>query len=349
MRVLADTHILLWWFLDPKHLSDRHGEVLGNPADLVAFSSISIAEIALKRSIGKLELEFEIVPASDRAEAEELVRSEEVDAAVVPNQSGTSPVGLRVIGLSDPPDEVISALSAAPPVDILEASDVSPDLRSLMAFLLALVFFMFSVGFGMAIAQSVVTEKQTRIVEILVATVPVRALLTGKIAGFSLLVFAQVAVMGLVTPVALSLGDQQEVLTELSPILGWFVPYFILGFILLASMWAVAGSIVSRQEDLGSSTSLVMALVMLPYFGVIFGLGNDLVMTILSYVPFSAPVAMPVRMFGGDAQTWEPIVSMGILICTLVVTVLAASRLYSGSLLQTGARVKLSRAWTHAD
>jgi PIN domain nuclease of toxin-antitoxin system len=63
MRVLADTHILLWWFLDPKHLSDRHSEVLGNPADLVAFSSISIAEIALKRSIGKLELEFEIVPA----------------------------------------------------------------------------------------------------------------------------------------------------------------------------------------------------------------------------------------------------------------------------------------------
>ncbi|NED94588.1 ABC transporter permease [Phytoactinopolyspora alkaliphila] len=293
--------------------------------------------------------DFEIIQAADQAEAEELLRAEEVDAAVVPDQSGTSPVGVRVIGLSDTPDDVMSALSVSPAVDILEPADVSDELQFLMAFLFALVFFMFSVGFGMAIAQSVVTEKQTRIVEILVATVPVRALLTGKIIGFSLLVFAQVAVLGLMTPVALRLGGQDELLTDLGPVLGWFVPYFILGFVLLASMWAVAGSIVSRQEDLGSSTSLVMALVMLPYFGVIFGRENELVMNILSYVPFSAPVAMPVRMFGGDAQTWEPLVSMAILAGTLVVAVLVASRLYSGSLLQTGSRVKLGKAWSRAD
>ncbi|WP_129665511.1 ABC transporter permease [Phytoactinopolyspora endophytica] len=293
--------------------------------------------------------DFDVQQVSDPEEAEELVRSGEVDAAVVPDSSGTSPLGVRVVGLDDNPDDVVSALSVAPPVDVLEPSEVDEGVRFLSAFGLAMVFFMFSVGFGMAIAQSVVTEKQTRIVEILVATVPVRALLAGKIIGYSLLVFAQVAVLAMLTPIALRAGGQDEVLSWVSDALGWFVPFFVLGFVLLASMWAVAGALVSRQEDLGSSTSLVMALVMVPYFGVIMFYDNELVMKILSYVPFSAPVAMPVRTLDGEAQMWEPFVAMAILVLTLLASVAIATRLYSGSLLQTGSRVKLGRAWTRAD
>ena len=58
-------------------------------------------------------------------------------------------------------------------------------------------------------------------------------------------------------------------------------------------------------------------------------------MTVLSYVPFSAAVAMPVRMFAGEAQVWEALLSLGLLAGTVVLIVLLASRLYSGSLLQT--------------
>ena len=131
--------------------------------------------------------------------------------------------------------------------------------------------------------------------------------------------------------------------------LAWFVPFFILGFVLLGAMWAVAGSLVSRQEDLSSSMSVVMLLVMGPYFAVIFLSDNDLAMTILSYVPFSAAVAMPLRLFAGQAQAWEPFVSMLVLALATVATVLVASRLYAGSLLQTGGRVRLSRAWSGAE
>ncbi|NEE00367.1 ABC transporter permease [Phytoactinopolyspora halotolerans] len=293
--------------------------------------------------------DFEVRPADDADAAEELVRTGEVDAAVVPDTTGQSPVGVRVIGHEESPDDVVSALSVSPPVDLLEPSEVDAGVRFFSAFAFAMVFFMFSVGFGMAIAQSVVTEKQTRIVEILVATVPVRALLAGKIIGYSLLVFAQVAVLALLTPIALRAGDQDAVLSWLADALGWFVPFFILGFVLLASMWAVAGALVSRQEDLGSSTALVMTLVMIPYFGVIMFNDNELVMTILSYVPFSAPVAMPVRTFGGEAQAWEPFLALTILLVTLFASVAMATRLYSGSLLQTGSRVRLSRAWSHVE
>lgn len=308
-------------------------------------TTVAVVGSDVEQVITSTEAELEVEQVADPAAAEELVRSGDVDAAIVPDTSGESPLGLRILALDSAPDELVTALSVAPPVDLLDDSDVPEGLRYAVSFLFAMVFFIFSIGFGMAIAQSVVTEKQTRIVEILVATISVRALLAGKIAGYSLLVFAQVAVLAILTPVALRIGEQGDLLSSLSGVLGWFVPFFILGFILLAALWAVAGSLVSRQEDLGSSSSVVMTLVMLPYFGVIFFNDNSLVMTVLSYVPFSSPVAMPVRMFTEDAQAWEPIASLLVLIVTLIITVLAASRLYTGSLMQTGSKVKLSRAW----
>jgi ABC-2 type transport system permease protein len=211
------------------------------------------------------------------------------------------------------------------------------------------VFLVFGAGFGAGLAQSVVIEKQTRIVEILVATIPVRALLAGKIIGHSLLAFGQIAVIALVVPLAMRAGERGELLSVVAPALGWFVPFFVLGFVLLAAMWATAGALVSRQEDLGTTTPVVTMLVMVPYFGVVFFQDNTLAMTILSYLPFSAAVAMPVRLFVGDAQVWEPYLAMLLLVVAVVGVVLVASRLYSGSLLATSGRLKLRQAWSSAE
>lgn len=281
--------------------------------------------------------------APDVAAAERMVRAEDVEAAIVPDGDG-----VRVIALNDPPTDVVAALTTAPPVDLLDPSDVGQGPRQLVIMVFSLVFLMFGMG-GMAIAQSTVTEKQTRIVEILVSTVPVRALLAGKIAGHALLTLGQVVVLAVAAPIAMRVGGQSELLAVMAPALGWFVPFLVLGFVLLAAMWGVAGSLVSRQEDLGSSIGVVMMLVMGPYFLVMFLADNAGVMTVLSYVPFSAAIAMPVRMFSGAAQVWEPLVSLGILAGTVVLVLLLSSRLYSGSLLRTGGKVKLSAAWGRGD
>jgi len=292
--------------------------------------------------------ELEVRSAPDVAAAKELVRTEEVEAALVPDTTGESVTGIRVLALNDPPTDVVAALSTSPPVDLLDPSDVGQGQRQLVIMVFALVFLMFGMG-GAAIAQSTVTEKQTRIVEILVSTVPVRALLAGKIAGHALLTLGQVLVLAAAAPIALRLGGHQDLLVIVGPALGWFVPFLVLGFVLLASMWGVAGSLVSRQEDLGSSMGVVVMLVMAPYFLVMFMSDNATVMTVLSYVPFSAAIAMPVRMFAGDAAVWEALVSMGVLAGTVVLVVLLSSRLYSGSLLRTGGKVALSAAWSRGD
>jgi ABC-2 type transport system permease protein len=297
---------------------------------------------AAERALAGADLEVRMVP--DVAAAEQLVRSEEVEAAVVPDTTGASATGVRVIALSDPPVDVVAALATAPPVDLLDAAEVSQNERQIAIMVFAIVFAMFGMG-GMAIAQSTVTEKQTRIVEILVSTIPVRALLAGKIAGHTLLTLGQVVVLALAAPVALRLGGHTELLAVVAPALGWFVPFLCLGFVLLAAMWAVTGALVSRQEDLGSSMGMAMMLVMGPYFAVLFFSDNATVMTVLSYVPFSAAIAMPIRMFAGQAQVWEALLALGLLAVAVVAIVQLASRLYSGSLLQTGGRISLAKAW----
>ncbi|GHE90210.1 ABC transporter permease [Amycolatopsis deserti] len=302
--------------------------------------SVAAVGPAAAQSVSGVDLDVREV--ADVAAARDLVRSGEVDAAIL-----TDAGGIRVLGLSSPPEDVVRALSAAPPVELLEPGAVGQGVQQFVILVFALVFLMISMG-GMAIAQSTVTEKQTRIVEILVVTAPVRALLAGKVLGHTALAVGQLIVLAVAAPIALSLGGQTALLAVVAPALGWFVPFVCVGFVLLAAMWAVAGSVVSRQEDLGSSMGLVMLLVMGPYFLVMFFSGNPAVMAVLSYVPFSAAVAMPVRMFTGDAHTWQALLSLGVLCGSVVLVVLLASRLYSGALLQMGGKVALRRAWRSA-
>jgi len=290
---------------------------------------------------------FRTESVTDVSAAEDLVRSEEVDAAVVPDSGNTSGTGMRVLALSERPDDVMAALSSTPPVELLDNPDTGSGEQHLVILVFSLVFIMFGMS-GIAVAQSTVTEKQTRVVEILVSTIPIRALLAGKIAGHSLLTIGQVVLIALLAPVALQLGGHANLLSVIAPALGWFVPFLCLGFVLLTTMWAVTGSMVSRQEDLGSSMGLVMTLVMGPYLAVLLFQDNASVMTPLSYVPFSAPLAMPVRWFAGEAQVWEPLLALGIMVVAVVVAVQLASRLYAGSLLHTRGKVGLRNAWQRA-
>ncbi len=155
--------------------------------------------------------------------------------------------------------------------------------------------------FGSTIAQSVVEEKSTRVIEILLAAIPTRALLAGKILGTSILAYAQIVLLVAVTLHRRSASPaRRDLLPGLSAPVGWFAVFFVVR--LRAARVAVRRDrrLVSRQEDIGSTTTPVTMLVMLPYFLVIFFNNNELVLAIMSYVPFSAPIAMPLRLFLGD-------------------------------------------------
>ena len=81
--------------------------------------------------------------------------------------------------------------------------------------------------------------------------------------------------------------------------------FFLLGFLMLACLWAAAGALANRQEDLQATTVPLQVLVFVPFFTAAYVYTPGTLLTTLSYIPFTAPIAMPRRLALGDAAWWE--------------------------------------------
>lgn len=279
--------------------------------------------------------EVEVLGSEDAVRA--AVEAGDADAGVV---QGDGPSGLVVLGDREAPTDVLQALSVQPELQLLDPNAPDPLLTYFIGIAFGIVFFSSAITFGQTIAQSVVEEKQSRIVEIMLATVPARAILAGKVLGNSLLAFGQIALIAGVVLLGGAVTGSQLLLDGLGMPIVWFVALFTVGFVMLAALYAAAAALVSRAEDLGSASSPIMMLIMIPYILVIVFNNNPLALQIMSYVPFSAPVAVPMRVYLGTMEWWEPLLSLAILVASTVAVILFAALVYERSLLKTGAMVK---------
>jgi ABC-2 type transport system permease protein len=216
-----------------------------------------------------------------------------------------------------------------------------------MGFALAFLFYLSSLGFGVTLAQSVLEEKQSRIVEIIATKIPVRQLLAGKVLGNTTMALGQMGLYVSIGLIGLSFTKYSTFLPGVSGALGWFLVFFLVGFLLIACAWAVAGALASRSEDLQQTSAPLTMLMVAVFFGAIFLKGTAL--TILSFIPPFSAVLMPIRVLSGSAAWWEPVVAVGLLMAAAVGGVLVAERLYRRSLLQTQGRLSLRQAWSSPD
>ena len=214
-------------------------------------------------------------------------------------------------------------------------------------FAFALLFLMSALMFGQQIAASVVEEKQSRLVEIIATAIPLRALLAGKVVGNATIALAQVVLFAGVGLVAVSFTDWSSLLPALSTAVLWFVLFFAVGFFALACLFAVAGALASRTEDLQSTTSPMTTVLMLVYFASFALSGTAL--KVASFVPIVSVVAMPGRIIAGDAAWWEPVVALLLMAAFSAGTVLVGEKIYRRSLMQTGGRVSWRQALRAAD
>jgi len=343
--------------------------VVGDQATAVVTAATGLHTSASSGDVPKVTLTTS--SAANRAEAEALVRGGHADAALVAD--GTS---LTLIGKDAVPDDLVILVKAAaartdvtrvaaeagltsgqvqqlvaptpPTVDLL---NVQPE-RAVPPILLVMIFgflFYFAVlTFGISIAQSVVEEKQSRVVELLVAAVPVRWLLAGKVLGNTALAVGQVTLIVGVGMGGAALAGQSALISQVAGASGWFLVFFLLGFLMLACLWAVGGSLASRVEDLQSTTMVMQAAVMVPFFASIFVSAPGRLQEVLSYIPFTAVLLMPARVINGTAASWEPWVAAGIVLATAALFVVLGARLYEGSVLHTSNRTRLVQAWRSA-
>ncbi len=230
---------------------------------------------------------------------------------------------------------------------LLDGDAEQQDFAEGMGVALAFLFYLAALTFGYTLSGSVVEEKANRIVEIIATKIPVRQLLIGKIAGNTFLAIGQTAMIVAIGLVGISYTEYAQFLPAISQGVGWFVAFFVVGFCFIACWWAVAGALASRAEDLQATATPLTFLMMTVFFAAFLLDGTAL--TVASYLPPFSTVLMPIRLLGGDALWWEPVLAILVLLAAMAATVVLAERIYRRALLQTQGRVSLRQAWSTSD
>lgn len=219
--------------------------------------------------------------------------------------------------------------------------------RLVIALMVGIVLFVSLQTYGLQVAQGVAEEKESRIVEILLATLRPGQLLLGKVVGIGLVGLLQLAIIG---AIALLLIARTHVVTipafGAADIAGGLL-WFVLGYSLYAILFAAAGSLVSRVQEVQMATlPVIMALIVgyLAGFAVVLPDPGSPASTVLSMVPFLAPVLMPERLATGDALAWQVVLAVALTLVAIGAATWLASRIYSNSVLKIGARVRLGEA-----
>jgi ABC-2 type transport system permease protein len=232
-------------------------------------------------------------------------------------------------------------------VETLEPADPDSGQRLAVAFVGTFLLFFSLSGYGSLVATGVVEEKQSRVVELLLATIKPWQLLAGKILGLGTVGLLQLVILSAICGVGASAAG---LLTVPGAAVGMFVMvvvWYLLGFFLYASLYAAVGSTVSRQEELQSVVAPMIFLLLIPFVLTLNLLPSDPrngVAAVLSFIPFFSQTVMPARYALGVAALWEVLVAAAFALLTIVVVVRVAGRIYQNSVLRTGARVRLREA-----
>lgn len=220
----------------------------------------------------------------------------------------------------------------------------SQDLLSMLLVpLIFAVIFMISIFFASGFLFSSVTEeKENRIIEILLSSVSSGQLLVGKIIGLGLAGLVQIAVWLLTLVVFSELAP--GIIPALSSmhipasLIGWALVYFILGYLLFASIQAGIGSIFSTAKEAQSWTPLFVLPAMLPYYFSYFIITQpeSVLSRVLALFPLSSPMTVMMRLPAGTLPAWEFTLSLILLVASVMLAMWLASRIFRIFLLMYG-------------
>jgi len=236
----------------------------------------------------------------------------------------------------------VQSVTPAAPVDPQRDAELAS------AVAVAILLYVTIGAYGGFVAQGVVEEKSTRIVEILLATVRPSQLLEGKVIGVGLVGLLQLTIVGAAT---LSLAALIHVAAipavSLPAVLGDLF-WFLLGFLFYATAFAAVAATVSRQEEVTSAIAPVTVLLLGSYLLMFVAVMPDptsTTSTVLSLLPPFAPILMSVRIATGDALAWQVALALVLMVLSIAGLMWLAGRIYANSVLRVGKRVRLMDAF----
>ena len=247
----------------------------------------------------------------------------------------------------------VTAADPSAPVPQPETDAAS---RAILATILVVLVFLTSVTYGMWVATSVAEEKGSRVMEVMLNAATPGELLGGKVLGVGaagLTQYAAIAVPAVATlllqaPLArLLLGDGGADDRPLAGLTGGillaFGVFFLLGFALSALLYAAAGSLVSRQEDVQQVALPMLLLSFGGYIGAAIATNAPDAAWVapLSLVPFFSPYLMLVRLMVGHVSAGEVALAVVLLVAAIAAALWLAIRVYRAGVLLYGQRPTL--------
>lgn len=214
-----------------------------------------------------------------------------------------------------------------------------------IVYIMLFILYLFILTYGIMIATDVATEKSSRVMELLVSSVSPVTHMFAKIVGIALLGLTQFGLLiGLGYILIVSKQDELAggILGNMegtSPVLFIYaIVFFILGYLLYATLAAMLGSLVSRTEDVQQLIMPMTFLVMIAFFIAMYGLSapETSLVLISSYIPFFSPMLMFLRVGMLNIPFWEVAISLGILVATIIVLAIIGARVYKGGVLMYG-------------
>ena len=243
-----------------------------------------------------------------------------------------------------------SVILEAASIDIEATEPAADEANEELGLIVVVLLFMVITIYGQWVLLGVLEEKSNRIVELLLSSTTVRSLLGGKIVGIGILGLVQMAVL-----LAMGLGAAGAIDTIDLPAASyttaaWSVVWFVLGFGFYAALFAAAGALVSRTEDVQSASMPVLFTLLIGYFvslSLIVPQPDATISRVLSLLPPIAPIAYPGRL-GQGVPLWELLAGAALTVAGIVAVVRVAARVYAGGILLSGGKIKLRRAWKAA-
>ena len=247
-------------------------------------------------------------------------------------------------GLS--PAAVTSAMALVP-VQLLAPPNPKDNENLFAALVLGIILWIALGQYGNMVAQSVVEEKATRIMEILLATIRPSRLLAGKVIGIGIVGLVQLTIVGAAALVAVHVTNVAAIpALGVASILGDIL-WFLLGFLFYATAYAAVASLVSRQEEVQSAVAPISIFQITGYLLMYAALPNPSgpLATVCSLLPPFAPILMAVRMADSDVPFWQVGLAVALIVASIIGLTWLAGRMYTNAAMRIGARVRFMDAF----
>jgi ABC-2 type transport system permease protein len=244
----------------------------------------------------------------------------------------------------------VDALMQPVEVDTRQAGKDADTTSSYVAtFILFFLMYMVIMLYGMNVARSIIEEKTSRVFEVLLATIKPEEMMAGKMFGVGSVGLTQVAIWLTTaiiltsTPLVTSLaGGNAHVSLDASQII-FFAIYFILGFMLYASIAAALGAMVNSEQELQQlNMFLVMPLAACFFASSLVATNpNSTLSVVLSLIPFMSPLLMYLRISIQMPPVWQIALSIVLMLITIYAILWVASRIYRVGILMYGKKPNL--------